>query len=61
MSNLDDVLRRMDSFNRRLLSDAIREYERNPSSAALKEVREILANWNEDEAKILLPEFMKRR
>lgn len=60
MSNLEDVLKRMDSFNRRLLSDAIHEYERNPSSAALKEVRDILANWNEDEAKILLPEFMKR-
>lgn len=61
MSSVDDVLRRMDSQSRRILSDAIKEYERKPSSATLKEIADILRNWNEDEAKILLPEFMKRK
>lgn len=60
MSSVEDVLRRMDSYNRKLLSDAIKNYEKTKSSAALKEVAAILENWNEDEAKSILPKILKK-
>lgn len=60
MASVEDVLRNMDSFSRRMLSDAIKEYQKTGSSKALKEVTAILRNWNEDEVKILLPDFMKK-
>lgn len=60
MASIDDVLRSMDSFSRKLLSNAIHEYEKTGSKTSLQEITSILRNWTDDDPKILLPDFMKK-
>lgn len=64
MDKIDKVLHSMDSDSRREISDSIREYERTGSSAPLKRIVSVLRCWgddeDEDDVKILLPDFMKK-
>ena len=60
MASIEEVLWSMDSLSRKMLSDAIKEYQKTKSSKALKEITAILRNWDEDEVKVLLPDFMKK-
>ena len=46
--SIDDILYKMDSYSRKLLSDAIHNYQRTGSSSDLREVADILRNWCDD-------------
>lgn len=53
--SIDDILRKMDSYSRKLLSEAIHRYQRTGSSSDLREVTNILRNWcDEDDVKELV-------
>ena len=53
--SIDDILYKMDSYSRKLLSDAIHGYQRTGASSDLRKITDILRNWcDDDEAKKLI-------
>lgn len=43
--SIGDILYKMDSYSRKLLSDAIHRYQKTGSSRDLREITDILRNW----------------